>query len=360
MPSAGFRGQISTAFLDFADWWVEAITGLVPRPVRLLFKRRNPAYNLECRPNGLALSRDKDPTNNPIWTTGVPVTSGDFSRVTRGFRRDVRIFVSPELIIRSRFSVPPLSRRDVYRLLENEVERRTPLRPDQAYFGGRVLDTDRGSNSCEVALAAVRKETVDDACEAAKRLGFRVERVVAAGQDHDFDPDVSIRANRSSERWSRSPKTVVNWLLLFGIVGFVAVNLQTYGARMDARLLDIENDLAAVREAALASAEIKSQIEQSRLREEFLLEKRRLHNALGPLLAVTKSLPDSAWIFSYQASGGDIEFAGFADNASNLLPLLQKSPEFSNARFARPVARTAGIDAEQFHISASFRLRGDQ
>jgi Tfp pilus assembly protein PilN len=77
---------------------------------------------------------------------------------------------------------------------------------------------------------------------------------------------------------------------------------------------------------------------------------------------LTKILPDTVWIWNFKYTGKEIEISGFADSASNLIPLIDKSPLFEKVEFLAPVTKERlmrGTDAkeyERFKIKA--RIEG--
>ncbi len=83
---------------------------------------------------------------------------------------------------------------------------------------------------------------------------------------------------------------------------------------------------------------------------------------------LTKILPDTVWIwnFKYTAKEKDkeIEISGFADSASNLIPLLDKSPLFERVEFLAPVTKERlprgpeMKEYERFKIKARMKGRG--
>lgn len=78
---------------------------------------------------------------------------------------------------------------------------------------------------------------------------------------------------------------------------------------------------------------------------------------------LTRILPDTVWIWNFKYNGkGEIEISGFADSASNLIPLIDKSPLFEKVEFLAPVTKERlprGPDMkeyERFKIKA--RMKG--
>ncbi len=78
---------------------------------------------------------------------------------------------------------------------------------------------------------------------------------------------------------------------------------------------------------------------------------------------LTKILPDTVWIWNFKYSGKEIEISGFADSASNLIPLIDKSPLFEKVEFLAPVTKerlmrgTETKEYERFKIKAKIEGR---
>ena len=66
---------------------------------------------------------------------------------------------------------------------------------------------------------------------------------------------------------------------------------------------------------------------------------------------LTKILPDTVWIWNFKYTGKEIEISGFADSASNLIPLIDKSSLFEKVEFLAPVTRERlmrGTDTKEY------------
>jgi general secretion pathway protein L len=57
------------------------------------------------------------------------------------------------------------------------------------------------------------------------------------------------------------------------------------------------------------------------------------------LRELTQLLPSTVWIWNLKYTGKEIEISGFADSASDLIPLLDKSPLFEKVEFLTPVTK---------------------
>jgi len=75
-------------------------------------------------------------------------------------------------------------------------------------------------------------------------------------------------------------------------------------------------------------------------------------------------LPATVWIWNLKCTGKEIEISGFADSASDLIPLLDRSSLFEKPEFMTPVTREKTMvggeakDKERFKIKMKLEGRG--
>ena len=78
------------------------------------------------------------------------------------------------------------------------------------------------------------------------------------------------------------------------------------------------------------------------------------------LQEVTRTLPASVWVWNFKCSGREVEISGFADSASDLIPLLDRSPLFERVEFLAPVTkereRRGGGEKERERFKIRMRL----
>jgi general secretion pathway protein L len=78
---------------------------------------------------------------------------------------------------------------------------------------------------------------------------------------------------------------------------------------------------------------------------------------------LTRVLPETTWIWNFKYNGKEIELSGFADSASDLIPLLDKSPFFEKVEFMAPVTKEMHMrgdgnkEKERFKIKAKIEGR---
>ncbi len=155
--------------------------------------------------------------------------------------------------------------------------------------------------------------------------------------------------------------------LLVVLAGVALTLTLTWGA---GTLIGYQTELNQVNnEIKKRKPEVEAITKLQKQRDEYLKE----ISALGKIRAgevsktdlleeLTKILPDTVWIWNFKYTGKEIEISGFADSASNLIPLIDKSPLFEKVEFMAPVTKERlmrGTDTkeyERFKIKA--RIEG--
>jgi general secretion pathway protein L len=80
------------------------------------------------------------------------------------------------------------------------------------------------------------------------------------------------------------------------------------------------------------------------------------------LRELSQLLPSTVWIWNFRYTGRELEISGFADSASDLIPLIDGSPLFERVEFLAPVTkereRREGGDKEKERFKIRARMEG--
>jgi general secretion pathway protein L len=123
--------------------------------------------------------------------------------------------------------------------------------------------------------------------------------------------------------------------------------------RDERRLARLDAALAKLAPRVREAEEVSQAVERARREVETLrsFEAQNLR-ALPLLRELTEILPQDVWLTNVTVDRKGIELAGFANSASQLIPLLETSPAFDRVEFTSPV--TKGRDREQFRLKAGW------
>jgi hypothetical protein len=129
--------------------------------------------------------------------------------------------------------------------------------------------------------------------------------------------------------------------------------------------LDAVNDEIKKRRPAVEALE-KLQKQRDEYRKEMgeLVQIRSGEiSKVSVLEELTRLLPDTTWIWNLKYNGKEMELSGFADSASDLIPLLDRSPLFEKVEFLAPVTKEMQMrgdgnkEKERFKIKAKIEGR---
>jgi general secretion pathway protein L len=105
---------------------------------------------------------------------------------------------------------------------------------------------------------------------------------------------------------------------------------------------------------AKSKADGRAESDARRQRRQVLLAaEKRVQPAMSVMLeALSRALPDSAWLDRLEASQGAVTFAGKAANAAALIGPVEASRHFTDVQFSAPTTRAEGETLESFTITA--------
>ncbi len=75
------------------------------------------------------------------------------------------------------------------------------------------------------------------------------------------------------------------------------------------------------------------------------------------LRELTQLLPGTVWIWNFKYANREVEINGFADSASDLIPLLDRSPLFEKVEFASPVTTERVITGKESREKQRFKIK---
>lgn len=130
--------------------------------------------------------------------------------------------------------------------------------------------------------------------------------------------------------------TVLAVLLLIALLSWGA----SFPIRDELRLRQLQNENQKIEPAIKALRAEETQLEQLRKETALLadLDQRR-GEVLRVLDELSKVVPNSAYFSNLRYRAGGVEIQGNAENASALIPLLERSPVFENVGFNAPSNR---------------------
>lgn len=353
----------------FLAWWLGELQDMLPRRWRERGSRR-PAVLLWLERPFVRVMARRGQRLTPLGSFLLP------EDIEGASPRDAAMLIEPKLrraIERSKESLilvlsehdaltttdllPASAEDDLGRIMAHKVDLLTPWPADQALAAQRVVQR-RADGMLEVLLAAAPRATVEGLRRRLGTLGIAPTAVdVALGEGRTAGVDL-LHAEAVERAGGWLGKAMAGFLALLLLAGMGWVGWQIW-QRQDQ--IALQNQLVRGLEQRLADLpELRARIAAMQAEADFLNNDRRGRpSPLVVLEVLSRLLPDTVWLAEIRLEGRDLVISGMAEDASALIPLIERAPEFAQARFQTPSTRVritgpdgAEREVERFAISA--------
>jgi general secretion pathway protein L len=278
--------------------------------------------------------------------------SGEVRDLVQGAREVVLCLPRDKALIRN-LTLPLAALENLREVLGFEIDRQTPVGVDQVYYDHRVTGRKPADNSIEVELVVTPREYLDDLLGRLSDLGFRPHQATICAYEDDIPLAVNLLPERQRRRRPGKARNLNMALGLLAIALLIsAVSLPLLNQRHTIKVLEARLELLNGR--ADTVRQLRAQVERLEGESRFLVNKKQSRPLVLELVSeLTRILPDDTWITRLDFSGLEFQLQGQSKAAAALIPLIESSPLFQNARFRSPVTRIGRTDDERFHLSAA-------
>ena len=228
------------------------------------------------------------------------------------------------------------------RAFDDEIERQTPFAPDKVDFGYAVTGKADARGKVPVAFTVIPTAAV--------------EEVLAAAAWFDIHPHrVSVSDNSQRGRTVRrihAPGGAASFGLKFAVCLLAVLAL---GSPFLRNYVATSDSLEKVAEMRLELGPEGLQQATSNAPQDRFASLIAQRNARPPVVAileaVTRVMPDTAYLAQLQLEGNMLQVQGVARSASDLIAPLEALPMVVSAAFAAPVLRDPATRNEQFQLT---------
>lgn len=312
------------------DWWSREMLALLPerwRPPDLVeLVATADGHGLTVRRQGEAIARLSP---GAPWPSGVP-------------RHPVVLAVATDRVLRRRLTLPAGAERRLRDVVRYELERLTPLRPDQLFFLAAPVGRAAGG-AIDVEVTLVPRAAADAGLAQLERAGVRP----VALELSDAASCVRLPLEEPGEAaGGRSGRR--GWLLAGALLLVLLAPLAVRGAQ----LWLLEREVAGLAPQASRLGAQLAEIDLLQAKADHAARRKAAAPvALVFLEALARLLPDDTHLTDLRFDGVTVELVGRSRNASALIPLIEESPHFAGAQFRSALVREpSGLD--RFDISA--------
>jgi general secretion pathway protein L len=254
--------------------------------------------------------------------------------------------LQPSEVVEAHLSLPAAAGSMLEPILRNQIERLAPWPADKALFAWEARAN--GSGTLDVAVAVTARSLVEGLLAEVDKIGL-VPGVVDFGTNAAAEPRLNLLAapaeagRRPGRRILASIGLLSGAALLAGGIGIAALVHRTGDlAALEERLEELRRQSAA---ALPSQASVR--------RQARLAAERQSQPAMAVMLeALSRALPDDAWLDRLEVEQGMVRMTGHAANAARLIGEIEASGHFTDVRFSAPTTLTQGESHESFTITA--------
>jgi general secretion pathway protein L len=333
----------------FLAWWSEELSDLTSRRAptsrdwRVMFLRSERGCDVYVRTRGRTellgtASADGDP---PL---GKLLRRIGRHKIAPG---QIVLRLRPDEVVQTRLSVPAAAGEVLDAVVRNQIERLAPWPAEKAFFAYETTAAPDGSAALDVRLAVTARSLVEGLVDDLDALGF-APGVVDFGADAATEPRLNLLARGSGE--SRRSGRVLLWSVgLLCLAALVAGAIGTVGLVQQAG--ELRSLAAQLQELQVKSAAaLPGQASAQRLA--WLAGERGKQPSMAVVLeALSRALPDDAWLTRLEVEQGTVRLAGNAANAAALIGRIEASGHFTDVQFSAPTTLAEG-EGESFTITA--------
>lgn len=325
--SVPFLDRINDRSARFLDWWLSELAALLPESLRTVLLRRFSVPRMQVRGDG----------------------KFEIDAAARSASR-VDVLIAESALFVRQVTLPKAARSRIRQVLALQIEQHVPWKSDEIFFTPlRITSTDVGGK-ISIDVAFLPRTKLDEISGHLEEKGLTIRRVLV---EMDCETGTQLKGLPGAVPKTIDRATVINLaaaalVVLLGVAAVISIN-----GRRARELEEIARLTATARSDAVLTSEYEARLEALDERRAFLLEAQSRREPLEVLNALSRALPDTAWLRELRVSGESIHLQGSASNASSILALLDDQPFLENVEFASPVTRDPN-GAERFDLTARY------
>jgi general secretion pathway protein L len=275
-------------------------------------------------------------------------------------RGSVVLELPSDKVVGRRLSVPAKGRQYLAGIVQNQIERLSPWKVEQAAYGFAPVDAGEPGGALDVRVVIASRAALDAARRLAAEAGLLVDRIVAREA-----PDPALVP---LPLWSRTAEAGADALKRARMAaGGAVAALVVASVGISAWALAAESTASAKSEAlgariktlqrqALGSGKAAAGAATS-APERAWAWKEGSPATVVLLDAVSSALPETAYLTELNLQGTTLRLIGQASDAPSLIGLLEASGHLTDVRFFAPTTRSADGARFRFHIEARVQPR---
>lgn len=320
--------------------WIEELMTMLPPEWRERLTRRNHIV-AEIGKSGSLVYRDEE-NHQPLAVKP---------------RGPVKFLMPASQILTREIELPLLPMSDVKRMIALDIDRLTPFQSDQVYFDAEILARDADSGRQQVALGILPRATAAKVLDFVRENNLQPAAIgVTAGAGASAPNFDFLSAMRDAEGGSASQRRSLYWW--GGAAALLVLNLALLTYRDSSNLEELRQTVEAQQAPVTVALRTRDKVDREGARRADLLDRKEKNSPLPVLDAVTKAMPQDAWVNRFEWNGRTVHVRGQRKTSNDILARLEASPVLRNARsLATETHNDPGV-TQQFDMQADRQFGG--
>lgn len=335
---------------NFRDWWFGELRACLPEGLRQRLFAHKDLLLVEASESQITIAVAGPDGQRPLdsFDVDAPDTAERLMQEVRSQRkgRDIALVLPPAMTLAKVVELPLAVEENLAQVLSYEMDKHTPFKASQVYFGYRVVDRRSSQGRLRVRLVVVPREELDRWRSRLMDWGLDPARIIAPG---DRDLNLLPRSASVMTRWGAR----INAALIALMLALVFAILVTPLVYMRQAVVTLNHEVARLDGAVAEAGMLQEKIADLEHQAGYLVNRRLERPYVAEILdEAARVLPDHTWVQSLEISGNSLSLSGVSESASGLIELIENSAMFEGVAFAAPVTRHPATGGDMFRISA--------
>jgi len=241
-------------------------------------------------------------------------------------------------------SLPASAHKHLSNIVENKIRQLTPFEPKDVYFGYERLGSQ--GKEFKIRLIAAPKQICEPYMNTAKERQIAIDGLIVDGAQSVNILPIEERQNTNSTESVRK-LLKINGLLLALVFALI---FGGGGIRYGVANLQAKQAASTVTEVIQARREVQKYTAATKELQRLTADAPNIALMLNALAA---TIDATAWLDRVTVNKETIEIQGYAQNAADILYLVDELPYFSDASFKSAISPDQKSGQERFQIRAT-------
>jgi general secretion pathway protein L len=329
--------------LRFVRWWGNELALSFPSDIRRRFFRQRDPLLVRLHDNEVEVNRPEDSDGG--WRSltqqdAVLETTGNFAT----------LLLSQQAVLRRAIELPYAAAETLQETTGFQIPRVTPFALEDIYHVARVLSRDRKKKIIKVEIAVIPRLALQRELAFIEGKGIQPSAILVEGDVSGFPFDFLPRMGRRSKQHG-----IKRWWPIITVAAVLMVAspfLAAYRIHVAAQASMAEAAESA--KIARKASTTQSQLDAAIVSRSFLPDRLRGPHAIEVLDALSRLVPDSAWLFHIEVRPQEATISGFSSDLPALLQKLAADP-FNEPELTSPVVQGRTDGQTRFDIRLRYR-----